>query len=177
MKKLLATLFFGSLLFAQNINLNLQITNSTIAGYVETPIVVEENVKIRGMYLYNDNKNKNNFYFAGIKAEGNLIGSCCSNVKFSILTDFVHTKSNSAIALGFGVFSFIPHFEFPVFVRAEAEYAPKVLSFDDADRFSKIDAQIGYAPITNAEIFLGYRSISFNHNYNSAVYFGIGYNF
>jgi hypothetical protein len=64
-----------------------------------------------------------------------------------------------------------------VFVRGEYEFAPKVLSFDDANRFSKIDAQIGIQPIENGELFVGYRNISFNHNYDSGIYGGIGYHF
>ena len=175
MKKIL---FFvlGVGLFAAPTNVNIQITNSTLAGYLETGIN-QENIKIRGMYLYNDNENKNNFYLAGIKAEGNLIGFEEDNIKFSLISDFVHTKNNSAVSLGFGIFSFIPKVEIPLFVKVEGEYAPKVLSFDDADRFSRVDINFGYMPIENGEVFVGYRNISFNHNYNSAAYFGLGYNF
>ena len=176
MKKIIASSLLGCFLFAQNTNLNFQITNSTIGVYAESGIT-QNDIKARGFFLYNDNENKHNFYLAGIKAEGNLIGVDLQSLKFSLNIDFVHTKDNSAIPLGFGIFSYIPNINLPIFLRAEAEYAPKVLSFDDANRFSRVDAQIGYAPITNAEIFAGYRTISFNHNYNSAVYFGIGYNF
>jgi len=177
MKKILSiAAICSSFLFAQNTNVNLQITNSTIAIYGESGIT-QNNIKARGMFLYNDNSNKHNFYMAGIKAEGNLIGVDIQNIKFSLISDFVHTKDNSAVAIGFGVFSYIPNINLPVFVRAEAEYAPKVLSFDDADRFSRVDASLGYSPITNAEIFVGYRNLSFNHNYNSAIYAGVGYSF
>ena len=166
----------GVSLFAQNTNFNLQITNSTIGVYAESGIT-QNKIKIRGLYLYNDNNDRNNFYLAGIKAEGNLIGVNADNIKFSIISDFVHTKSNSAVALGAGFFSYLPKVSLPLFVRVEAEYAPKVLSFDDADRFSRVDAEIGYAPIVNAEIFAGYRNISFNHNYNSVFFGGLGYSF
>ncbi len=177
MKKLLtAFAFLGTLSFASNTNINLQITNSTIGVYAESGIT-QNDIKARGFFLFNDNSNKYNFYLAGLKAEGNLIGVDIQNLKFSLIADFVHTKNNSAIPLGFGVFTYIPNISVPVFIRAEAEYAPKVLSFDDADRFSRIDANIGYSPITNAEIFAGYRTLSFNHNYNSAFYVGLGYNF
>jgi len=177
MKKILMSLVAaGVSLFAQNTNVNLQISNSTIGVYAESGII-QNNIKARGFYFYNDNSNKNNFYLAGIKAEGNLIGVDIQNIKFSLISDFVHTKDNSAVAVGFGVFSYIPNINLPIFIRAEAEYAPKVLSFDDADRFSRIDTQIGYAPITNAEIFVGYRNLSFNHNYNSDIYAGVGYSF
>ena len=177
MKKALFILIAAGVgLFAQNTNVNLQITNSTIGVYAESGIT-QNNIKARGFYLYNDNSNKNNFYLAGIKAEGKLIGMNVENMKFSVIADFVHTKNNSAIPLGFGVFSYIPNISLPIFVEMEAEYAPKILSFDDANRFSRVDAKIGYVPIVNAKIFAGYRDISFNHNYNSVVYAGLGYSF
>ena len=177
MKKLaLSTLMVGSFLFAQNTGFNIQISNSTLGVYAESG-VTQNKIKIRGFYLYNDNENINNFYSAGVKAEGHLIGANLDDVKFSILSDFVHTKDNSAIALGAGIFTYIPNISLPVFIRIEGEYAPKILSFNDAERFSRVDTQIGYTPIVNAEIFAGYRNISFNHNYNSVFYGGLGYSF
>ena len=175
-KTVMALMVAGVSLFAQNTNVNLQISNSTIGVYAESGLT-QNNIKARGFYLYNDNSNKNNFYLAGIKAEGNLIGMNVENMKFSLIADFVHTKNNSAVPLGFGVFSYIPNISLPVFVRMEAEYAPKILSFDDANRFSRVDINIGYKPIVNAEIFAGYRNISFNQNYNSVFYAGLGYGF
>jgi len=176
MKKLLSVFVFGSVMFASPTTINIQVTNSTIGGYLETGLT-QEKLKVRGMFIYNDNSNKHNFYSAGIKAEGNLIGSNNTSTKFSIITDFVHTKNNSAIALGCGIFSFMPQINLPVFIRAEGEYAPKVLSFDDAERFSKVSMDVGYMPIENGEVFVGYRNISFNNNYNSSLYFGLGYSF
>ena len=99
------------------------------------------------------------------------------NIKFSLIVDAAHIKNNTAIPAGIGIFTYLPNISLPVFVKAEAEYAPKILSFDDADRFSRIDTQIGYFPIDNARIFLGYRSISFSHSYNSCIYAGLGYSF
>ena len=176
MKRLLMLGITFISLFAQTSNINLQITNATIGMYAESGIT-QNNIKLRGFYLYNDNTNKNNFYLAGIKAEGKLIGVDVENLKFSVVADFVHTKNNSAIPLGFGAFSYIPNISIPIFIRMEAEFAPKVLSFNDASRFSRVDVQVGYTPIINAELFAGYRDISFNHNYNSVFYGGLGYNF
>jgi len=164
----------ASLLFANNVNI--QITDYTLSIGAETKIT-QNNIKLRGQFIYNDNKDKHNFFLVGIKAEGNLIGFEYEHLKFSVIVDGVHTKDNSAIPIGIGVFSYIPNINLPIYIKAEAEYAPKVLSFSDADRFSRVDAQLGYYPITNAQIFIGYRNLSFNHNYNSAVYAGVGYNF
>ena len=177
MKKILVGLVIaGSVVFAQNTNVDLQITDSTIGIYAQSGIT-QNNIKARGFFLYNDNSNRNNFYSLGVKAEGNLIGINLSNIRFSLLADFVHTTNNSALPLGIGIFSYIPGISLPIYVKAEAEYAPKILSFDDADRFSRYDVSVGYEPITNGQIFVGYRNISFNNNYNSDIYAGIGYSF
>jgi hypothetical protein len=174
MKKLIALAALSGFLFAQN-NVNVQISNDTIG--IEAQGEIQNNVYARGFFLYNDEDNKHNFYSLGLKAEGNLIGVNIENVKFSIITDFVHTKDNSAIPLGVGIFSYIPNFDYPIFVKGEYEFAPKILSFDDADRFSRFDAKVGIQPIENAQVFVGYRNISFNHNYKSGLYVGIGYDF
>jgi len=163
-------------LFAKPSSLSIQLTNSILSVYAESGIN-QEHIKIRGMYLYNDNSNKNNFYLAGIKAEGQLVGLEDSNIKFSLITDFVHTKDNSAVSLGGGFFSFLPNVDLPFFIQAEAAYAPKVLSFNKAYRFSREDVGIGYFVIENGKILIGYRNITFNHNYNSGFYFSLGYNF
>jgi len=173
MKKILLGII-ATFLFSNNVNI--QITNSTLALGAEA-VITQNNIKAKGQLIYNDNKNIHNFFLVGIKAEGNLIGFENEHLKFSIIVDAVHTKDNSAIPIGIGFFSYLPNINLPVYIQAEAEYAPKVLSFSDADRFSRIDAQFGYYPITNAQIFIGYRNLSFNHNYNSAIYGGIGYNF
>ncbi|WP_457564866.1 hypothetical protein [Caminibacter sp.] len=175
MKKLLTATLFAGVLFAQN-NVNIQISNETLGIYAQGKIT-QNNIYARGFFLYNDEDGKHNFYMAGVKAEGNLIGAELQNIKFSLIADFVHTKDNSAIPLGIGAFGYIPNLQYPVFVRGEYEFAPKILSFDDADRFSRFDAQIGIQPIENGEIFVGYRNISFNHNYKSGLYVGLGYNF
>jgi len=175
MKKFLLSAAFVALAFGENIA-NIQITNDTLAFYAQGS-VTNNNIYLRGMFLYDDEENKNNFYSVGLKGEGNLIGADYTNLKFSLIVDFVHTKKNSALPLGIGVFGYIPNLQYPVFVRGEYEFAPKVLSFDDANRFSKIDAQIGIQPIENGELFVGYRNISFNHNYDSGIYGGIGYHF
>ena len=175
MKKLISIAALAAMAFAGNYA-GIQITNDTLAVNAQAKIT-ENNIYARGMFLYNDEDGKYNFYSVGVKGEGNLIGANVENIKFSLLIDFVHTKDNSAIPLGVGVFGYVPNLEYPVFVRGEYEYAPKILSFDDADRFSKFDIQTGIQPIENGEIFIGYRHISFNHNYDAGLYGGIGYHF
>jgi hypothetical protein len=175
MKKILTVAAIALAAFADNYA-GVQITNDTLAVNAKVQ-VAPNNIYARGAFLYNDRDGYNNFYSVGVQGEGNLIGVNLQNVKFSLIVDFVHTKDNSAIPLGVGVFGYIPNIDYPVFVRAEAEYAPKILSFDDADRFSRFDVQTGVQPIENGELFVGYRNISFNHNYDSGFYAGIGYHF
>jgi len=174
-KTLISSLVLASTLFANNYA-GLQLTNDTLSLYVQTKLT-QNNIYARAGYLYNDNKNKNNFYFVGIKGEGNLIGIDVPNLKVSLLLDFVGTKNNSALPIGIGLFGYIPNFNLPVFVKTEAAYAPQVLSFKDANRFSRVDVSLGIQPIENSELFIGYRNISFNHNYDSSFYGGIGYHF
>jgi len=175
MKKFVLNALLAALAFGDN-TFNVQITNDTLAVYAQGAIT-NNNIYARGYFLYNDEKGKYNFYSVGLKGEGHLIGSEYTNTKFSLLLDFVHTKDNSALPLGFGFFSYIPGLQYPVFLRGEYEFAPKVLSFNDANRFSKVDMQFGVQPIENGEIFVGYRNISFNRNYESAIYGGLGYHF
>jgi hypothetical protein len=175
-KTILSLLTAGSLAFAAGNYAALKITNSTLEIDAQAPLTYN-NIYVRGSFLYNDNDGKHNYFSVGIKGEGNLIGIDVPNMKFSIIMDAVHIKNNTAIPLGIGAFAYVPNLKYPVFVRGEAEYAPKILSFKDANRFSRIDVSMGIQPIENAEIFVGYRDISFNHNYNSAIYGGIGYNF
>ena len=175
MKKLLLALLVVGTLFAQN-NVNIQISNDTL-GIEAQGQITQNNIFARGFFLYNDESGRYNFYSLGVKAEGHLIGVDAQNIKFALIADFVHTKDNSAIPLGIGAFGYIPNIQYPVFVKGEYEFAPKILSFDDADRFSKVDIRVGIQPIENGELFLGYRNISFNHNYKSGLYLGLGYNF
>ncbi|NPA87945.1 MAG: hypothetical protein GXO01_04485 [Epsilonproteobacteria bacterium] len=177
MKKLiLGAMIASSMLMAENFA-NIKITNDTIEVNAQYKVDPQNNIFARGTFLYNDNDNRYNFYSVGVKGEGNLIGIDLDNVKFSLIMDFVHTKNNSALPIGIGVNSFIPNMQIPTFVRGEYEFAPKVLSFDDADRFSRLYIEGGVQPIENAEIFAGYRNISFNSNYDSSFYIGAGFNF
>jgi len=174
-KVLISALMLGSVgLWADNNEVGLKITNDTLAAYAQVK-VTPNNIFVRGKYLYNDTENRNNFYLVGMKAEGNI--EDYENLKFSVLVDFVHTKDNSALPIGIGCNKSFDKFKIPAFVQVVAEYAPKVLSFDDADRFSSVDISFGIKPIENAKIFIGYRNISFNHNYDSSGYGGVAFSF
>jgi len=173
MKKILLATLTAGILSASNF-VNLEMTNSTIFINAQFQALPSQPIYVRGGYLINTNKN--NFVYAGIKSEGNLFGNN-ANILASLFVDGVYTKNNSAIPLGIGVSSYLPFYKVPTLIKGEIEYAPKILSFKDADRFLKAKIELGIQFIKNAEAFVGYRTISFNHLYNNAVYVGAGFNF
>ncbi len=172
MKKILAIFAITSSIFASNIGL--QLTNKTL--FIEGDVNIPQNPQfsIRGGYLIH--KDKKNFEYAGVKVSGSTIGVNIPMI-FSMGVDFVKTYKNSAIPLNIGLSSYIPYTQFPIFTRAEISYAPAILSFQKADKFFKVKAEIGATPIENAEIFIGYRNINFTKNYNSNLYIGAGFVF
>jgi hypothetical protein len=173
MKKIiLASLAAGSL-FAENF-INLQLTNDTLMTEAQVKVSYEQPFYARGGFLLNSDRH--NFYYVGIKSEGQAVGVDLP-LKFSLILDFAHTKNNSALPIGIGASGFIKEFSIPVFLRGEFEYAPKVLSFDDADKFWKLKAEAGVQFIENGEVFAGYRNINYDHNYDSGMYIGVGFSF
>jgi hypothetical protein len=98
-------------------------------------------------------------------------------VNFGLFVDYVYVKNNSALPIGVSASSYLKDFSVPVFIRGEFEYAPKILSFENADKFSKVQVEAGIRFIENGEVFAGYRNISFDSNYNSSFYGGVGFVF
>ena len=175
MKKLLLSLLAVSSIFASDVNL--EITNETLAGNLNLNLPQDENFQIRGTYLYNDDTNKNNYYSIGFGAVGeNALDNY--NSKLTIFIDYEHTKDNSALPIGVGIVNNnFGNLQYPLFAKAEIAYAPQVLSFNDANRFLKTKIELGLKPIENAKLFIGYKTISFNTNYISVGYAGIGFMF
>ena len=175
MKKLLLPLLITSSIFASDINL--EITNTTLAGNINLNLPKAENFQVRGTYLYNDNENKNNYYSIGFGAIGeNALDNY--NSKLTLFIDYTHTKDNSALPIGIGLFNNnFGNFQYPLFAKAEIAYAPQVLSFDEANKFLKAKVEFGLKPIQNAKTFIGWKTISFDNNYLSVVYAGIGFVF
>jgi len=173
MKKILTAMALAGSLMAGNF-INLDITNDTIMVEAQGNIVSDQPFYARGGYLINSDKP--NFFYLGLKSEGQILGVDLP-VTFSMFVDYVHTDDNSALPIGVGAFGFLNSFSVPVFVRGEAEYAPEILSFQSAERFFKVKAEAGAKFIENGEVFAGYRSINFDHNYDNSLYFGIGFTF
>ena len=171
-KTLLSFLIVGSL-FAEDF-INLQISDKTLMFEGQYKIISQKSFYFRGGYLVNY-KNAN-FAYVGIKAESKIIETIFPT-KFSIFLDFVSTKNNSAIPIGIGMDSYIGGISVPFFVRGEVEYAPKFLSFKKANKFIKCKVETVARFVKDIETFLGYRIISFDKNYNSALYLGVGFYF
>lgn len=173
MKKILLSFLMAGSLFAENF-VNLQISNETLMVEGQYKISFQEPFYIRGGYLINSKDS--NFVYVGIKSEGQIIGANLP-ATFSLFLDYVNTKNNSAIPVGIGVNSYLKGFSIPLFIRGEVEYAPKILSFEEANKFVKLKIETGATFIENGEVFVGYRDISFDKNYNSVFYAGVGFNF
>jgi len=173
MKKVLLSFLIAGGLFAEDF-INLQISNKTLMLEGQYKIISQEPFYLRGGYLVNY-KNAN-FAYAGIKAESQIIGTILPT-KFSLFLDYVGTKNNSAIPIGIGMDSYIGGISIPFFVRGEVEYAPKFLSFKEANKFIKCKIETVSRFIIDGETFLGYRIISFDKHYNSAFYVGVGFYF
>jgi hypothetical protein len=174
MKKLISAVLIAGSLFADNFA-NIQITDKTVMVEGQGQVSYSQPVYVRGGYLINSGKE--DFFYGGIKSEGQVIGVDMP-VKFSLMLDFVHTTDNSALPIGIGASSYIGDISLPVFIRGEFEYAPAVLSFEDADKFMKYKIETGVRFIENGEVFVGYRNISFDdYTYNSNVYAGVGFIF
>jgi hypothetical protein len=173
MKKLVLSALAAASLFAGNF-INLQVSSDNIMAEGQAQVTYQQPFYVRGGYLIHSDKP--NFFYAGIKSEGQAVGVNLP-VKFSLFTDFVHTDHNSALPIGLGASGYIQQFSVPVFVRGEFEYAPNILSFDEADKFMKFKVETGIQFIENGEVFAGYRDIRFNHNYDSSLYVGVGFTF
>jgi len=174
MKKILLSFLMAGSLFAENF-INLQIANETLMIEGQYKLTFQNPIYVRGGYLFYSDKP--DFYYIGIKSEGQVVGATVPT-KFSMFLDYVNTKDNkSAIPIGIGVNSYLSLTSIPFFIRGEAEYAPKILSFKEANKFIKLKIEGGFRFTENGEIFTGYRSISFNKSYNNTLYVGIGFSF
>jgi len=175
MKKILLPFLLAGSIFAND--LNIEITNYSLALNTEITIPKNPNYAVRGTYLYNDKPNQNNYFSIGFQAQGeNALDQY--NSKLAIFIDFDHTKDNGALPIGISLFNKnFGNTTYPLFGKMEVGYSPAVLSFDNATRFLKVKAEIGVKPIKNAKVFVGYRKIRFNENYQSLGYAGIGFIF
>ena len=170
MKRWILLLLFITNMFGSDFNIEL--TNETLMFNTTIKHYIQDNnsVGLRGDYLYYDNENRSNYFNIGAEVEGKLE---FYNSKFSIFMDYSHIKNSSALPIGFG-------FLFPQnkkFVNVEVGYAPKVLSFDEADKFFKAKIELGIVPIKKVHLILGYRVITFKKNYQSNLYLGAGFSF
>ena len=173
MRKILLSFLMVGSLFAENF-VNLQISNETLMFEGQYKISFQEPFYVRGGYLINSKKS--NFAYVGIKSEGHIVGANLP-AKLSLFLDYVKTKNSSAIPIGIGVNSYLNDFSIPFFIRGEIAYAPKILSFEKANKFVKLKIETGARFIENGEVFIGYRNISFDKNYNSTFYAGVGFSF
>jgi hypothetical protein len=176
MKKILLSMLIAGFAFSENF-VNLQVTNDTVMFEGQAQIVNDKPIYARGGYLINSKEDAvSDFGYIGLKTEGQAIGVDIP-VKISLMVDVVHIKDNTASPVGLGLSTYLKQFSMPVFLRASYEYAPKILSYEDAEKFSKLKVETGIRFIENGEAFVGYRKIDFDETYINNMYVGVGFVF
>ena len=68
-----------------------------------------------------------------------------------------------------------------IYAQAEYYYAPSILSFNKTENMKQFDSRLVFAPMPNAELFLGYRDVKFKtsnkgtRKLHKGGYFGINF--
>ncbi|HEO97796.1 MAG TPA: hypothetical protein ENO02_00690 [Epsilonproteobacteria bacterium] len=70
----------------------------------------------------------------------------------------------------------------PITVEMNVAYAPKILSFNEAERYTEFRTQLGMELVPNIHLFTGYRYIdtdykAFDHTFNESFYLGLKFGF
>ncbi|MRJ06460.1 MAG: hypothetical protein C6I01_02925 [Epsilonproteobacteria bacterium] len=125
--------------------------------------------RIHGLYV----KDGDNWGGVGFMTQGPFIGY--PNLNVSLFVDGVHSQNRNALPIGVGFNYWIPYAFLPLSIRGEFEYANNLLTFGDADRFSRGVIEIGVQIIENGELFLGYRNLRWDSPFKSNWYLGVGF--
>ncbi len=165
---LLATSLFSFERASLGININNDDVELEARGSLEyfTDVPEYRNFFIEGNFL----NAKKNLYGLGISAENSPINY--QNLLFSIGLKGVHSSyaadSFTALPITIGAkvklgLDMIPD----TYIGVRAEYAPSVLSFQDADNYSDVRAEIDANIIPNVNVYIGARRVNTNYkNYD-----------
>jgi hypothetical protein len=167
---LLALLLLAGIGFGDSVRVGFSKSTAAVDGAVQigtTPLFV----RAGGVHI----KDNDNFGYIGISTKGPLVGY--PNLEVALLVDFVHSQNRNALPLGIGFTYLYPYAFLPLFIRGYYEYAPNITTFGEAHRFSRWEVDLGIQPIANGELFVGYRSISWDSNFNSTYLVGMGFLF
>jgi|GEM_PF-6737798 len=177
MKQVLFLSFiFPLLLIGNSLKVSVSHTSSAIDGEFQigtTPI----SVRGGGVHHRNNSLFKGNstFEYVGISTTGGMVGF--PTLRLSLMVDLVHSSHRTAIPFGIGFSYLYPYGWLPIFIRGYLEYANSNLTYGKANRFFRGEVDLGIQPISNGEIFIGYRSISWNSNWDSVYLLGLGFIF
>ena len=167
MRKLLF-LIMAVFLFAEN-RAGINLTNYSIE--LPASYQFQKNFYVDGTFIYN--KDRDNFFRAGILTKGDFIDVDMENTKFSLGLEFVGKGNSNALSVGAGVEK-LQLMKYIVFYRLKAFYSPAVLCFGDDNKFYELRAESGVKVIKTANVLVGYRKI---YNLDSLFYVGAEVNF
>lgn len=146
---------------AQASELDLRISDDTVeANYAVTSHETDAMFGIG--YLYKDDRDKINvlnidLHTSGQTALANLPTTVGIGIQANVFKQ--DEFKGSAIGIGGSVRVNIP--DVPgISVESELHYAPNVLTFNDADDFSRFRVQLNYRIIQSADISFGYRYLN-----------------
>jgi len=159
--------------------LDLRINDDAIhANYVNT-----NNKTMFGLgYFYKDSSSSTNIVNTDLHAKGQTaIGNLPMTIGIGFQGNFFKKEDfkGSAVGLGGSLRINIPEV-IGLSVETALHYAPKVLSFGDADEFRRFRVQANYHIIQNADISAGYHYLNVgnkdtnsNHTFESGLFLGM----
>ena len=160
-------LTFGTAAMAGTLDFNLR--NSSAQVQYSAPMGREELGKTQFQLggLYSEYGNDNNTMFDAGLAVKDEIGSKAPGFSAGagIKALAAHTvgTNESAIAIG-GMLRYSPPSLSRLGIIGQLYFSPNITTFGDADRYEQSEAQVEYAIIPNAAVYIGYRNIQFDLN-------------
>lgn len=152
----LSSLVIASPLMAADAELSL--TSDSVKGQVNF-LSPRSDIDFASGYTYHDDKRhliNVDFHAKGQTALGNLPTTAGIGIQALAWDDDLFDGG----AAGIGGFAHINFPEMPgLSFRGAAHFAPKILSFGDAESMLSLESSINYRVIRNADAFLGYRFI------------------
>lgn len=188
LKKLLLSLTLGATLFAQH-DASLNLNNNDIEVQADIDLGELNQSDYPDTYFFtlslletDSKESTDSLISAGFKLRQDVMG--VEGLRFGIGFKGVYTKVSqqtfSALPLGAEAeYILLTGLAMPVTVFAGIDYAPSVLSFDNADKYMEKRLELGVQIVEQAKIFVGYRDIDTDYEaglgdytYNDEFYIG-----
>jgi hypothetical protein len=199
LKTVLLTLACGVTTLSAYHNAQINLNNTDIEGRLNFDMgqfnenVDPETTYIGLRYLHGERSqsllgNSNGLFEVNFLLKGNLPSFEDLNLGLGVKFDgiSVDSKTNGvsdtlfmALPVGIHATYHLPVPMVPIYLGAEAYYAPEVLSFYDANNYKEYNAHLDVEVIPRAKLTVGYRWIDLNYsvNYTKAIYGGLSFSF